>query len=73
MEDVGILYVYLVYLTDIWYINFVAIWYNLWIFGIFSRFGVLYKEKSGNPDWHICTYFMAAWRRGRCFPLKNQE
>jgi hypothetical protein len=26
----------------------VAIWYSLWLFGIFSRFGMLYQEKSGN-------------------------
>jgi hypothetical protein len=35
----------------------VAIWYILWPFGTFynclvhfSRFGMLYQEKSGNPD-----------------------
>jgi hypothetical protein len=35
----------------------VAIWYILWLFGIFygylvyfSHFGVLYQDKSGNPD-----------------------
>jgi hypothetical protein len=27
----------------------VAIWYICWLFGIFSRFGMLKKEKSGNP------------------------
>jgi hypothetical protein len=26
-----------------------AIWYSLWTFGIFSRFGILCEEKSGNP------------------------
>jgi hypothetical protein len=48
MEDVGIFYGRLVYST--------AIWYILWPFGIlfgylvhFSRFGMLYREKSGNP------------------------
>jgi hypothetical protein len=25
-------------------------WYNLWQFGIFSRFGMMYGEKSGNLD-----------------------
>jgi hypothetical protein len=25
------------------------IWYSSWKFGIFSRFGILYEEKSGNP------------------------
>jgi hypothetical protein len=34
----------LVYLMDIWY--------SSWYFGyIFSRFGILYKEISGNPDY----------------------
>jgi hypothetical protein len=49
MEDVAIFYGRLVY--------FVAIWYILWPFDIFygylvyfSRFGILYHEKSGNPD-----------------------
>jgi hypothetical protein len=37
----GPFYGYLVY--------FVATWYILWLFGIsFSRFGMLYLEKSGN-------------------------
>jgi hypothetical protein len=34
-----------------------VIWYILWLFGTFygylvhfSRFGMLYQEKSGNPD-----------------------
>jgi hypothetical protein len=30
---------------------FMDIWYSSWSFGIFfPRFGILYKEKSGNPD-----------------------
>jgi hypothetical protein len=48
MEEVGIFYGHLVYST--------AIWYILWPFGIFygyfvcfSRFGMLYQEKFGNP------------------------
>jgi hypothetical protein len=28
---------------------FMALWYNLWQFGIFPRFGILNQEKSGNP------------------------
>jgi hypothetical protein len=48
MENVGILYGNLEFVTAIWYIlwsfgNFEAIWY------IFPRFGILCKEKSGNP------------------------
>jgi hypothetical protein len=39
MESAGILYVHLVYFMDVWY--------------IFPRFGVLYQEKSGNPDFEI--------------------
>jgi hypothetical protein len=49
MEDVGIFYGYLVY--------FVAFLYMLWSFGIccchlvyFSHFGLLYPEKSCNPE-----------------------
>jgi phosphatidylglycerophosphate synthase len=31
-------------------VNCLAIWYILWSFGIFfPRFGMLYREKSGNP------------------------
>jgi hypothetical protein len=30
-------------------VYFVAIWYILGLFGVFSRFGRLYQEKSGNP------------------------
>jgi hypothetical protein len=26
-----------------------SIWYILWSFGIFPRFGMLYQEKSGSP------------------------
>jgi hypothetical protein len=48
MEDVGIFYGRLVYLTAIWYfcgrsVYFMVIWY------IISRFGILYRQKSGNP------------------------
>jgi hypothetical protein len=49
MKDVGIFYGHLVHFTDFCYI--------LWTFGMvsgnlvyFSRFGILYQEKSGNPD-----------------------
>jgi hypothetical protein len=53
LKDVGLFYGHLVYFTDIWYIS--------WPFGIlcdtlvyFSRFGMLYQEKSGNPDNQFC-------------------
>jgi hypothetical protein len=56
MKDVGKLYGHLVYFT--------AIWYILWPFGTFlvilvyfSRFGMLYQEKSGNPDPHHTILF----------------
>jgi hypothetical protein len=26
-----------------------AIWYNLWLVGIFTHFGIIYQEKSGTP------------------------
>jgi hypothetical protein len=49
MEGVGIFYGHLVHFT--------VFCYSLWTFGIvrgnlvyFSRFGILYQEKSGNPD-----------------------
>jgi hypothetical protein len=49
IEDVGIFYGHLV--------HFKVFCYILWTFGIvrgslayFSRFGILYEEKSGNPD-----------------------
>jgi hypothetical protein len=49
MEDVGIFYGHLVYFRSFCYI--------LGTFGIvrgnlvyFSRFGIFYREKSGNPD-----------------------
>jgi hypothetical protein len=60
MEDVGIFNAHLVQFTVFCYI--------LWTFGIvrgnlvhFSRFGILYKEKSGNPDWNLIDFF-----RKRC-------
>jgi hypothetical protein len=37
LRSIGIFYVQLVYLVVVWY--------------IFPRFGLLYQEKSGNPDW----------------------
>jgi hypothetical protein len=30
------------------FVYLMAIWYILWSFGIFSRFGMLYEETSGN-------------------------
>jgi hypothetical protein len=64
MEDVVIIYCNLVYCTANWYIYdhlvhcianwyiydhlvyFLVIWYN------FLRFGMLKKDKSGNPAWY---------------------
>jgi hypothetical protein len=48
MENDGIFYDYLEYITAIWdtlwpFGNFVVIWY------IFPRFGIFSQEKSGNP------------------------
>jgi hypothetical protein len=49
MENVGIFYVHMVQLMDVWCI-FIAIWYTLRPFGIFLPvFGMLLQEKSGNP------------------------
>jgi hypothetical protein len=49
LDDVGIFYGYLIILRPIGkfkgnLLHFVVIWY------IFPHFGVLYQEKSGNPD-----------------------
>jgi hypothetical protein len=49
MDNVGIIYCHLEYFTPTWSIlwpfgNVVVIWY------IFTRFGILCIEKSGNPD-----------------------
>jgi hypothetical protein len=53
-------------------IYFVAIWYNLQPFGIvcgnlviFSGFGIMYQEKSGNPDHNVNGSY--SWRA----PEKN--
>jgi hypothetical protein len=49
MEDVGIFYGHLVHFTVFCYIlrTFSIVRGNL---AYFSRFGILYLEKSGNPD-----------------------
>jgi hypothetical protein len=41
MGNVVVFYGHLEYSTIIWYI--------LWSFGIFSGYGMLYQENSGNP------------------------
>jgi hypothetical protein len=51
MEKVGIFYVHSVHYTAfgniLWpFVIFMAIWY------IFTRFGMLYHEKAGNPERH---------------------
>jgi hypothetical protein len=51
LEDNGIFYVHLVNIPAIWHIYghlvlFTPFWY------IFTRFGMLYEEKSGNPVWN---------------------
>jgi hypothetical protein len=48
MENVGTFCAYLEYIMPIWYtlcsfVSFAVIWY------IFTRFGILSQEKSGNP------------------------
>jgi hypothetical protein len=53
MENVGIFYGHLEYSTAIWSIlrplgKVGEIWYVL------PRFGILFQEKSGNPDAHSC-------------------
>jgi hypothetical protein len=65
LENVNIFYGHLKYFTDIWD--------NLWPFGtfclhlvIFSGFGIMYQEKSGNPAlvcWQsdICSWLGCNW------------
>jgi hypothetical protein len=50
----------LAYVTVIWNITYTSIWYILWPFGnvlliwyIFPRFGILRREKSGNPAIYV--------------------
>jgi hypothetical protein len=47
MEDVCIFYGRMVYLTAVW--NYCSHLVYLMVIGFFSRFGILYPEKSGNP------------------------
>jgi hypothetical protein len=68
MEDVCIFYVHVVYFTAKWctYIfyghlgHFVIVWY------ILSRFGMLYREKSGNPVWYymrsLAEFHISEWK-----------
>jgi hypothetical protein len=54
MENVGIFYAHLEYVMYTWYIlwsfgKFAIIWY------ISPRFGILRREKSGNPAAEKCT------------------
>jgi hypothetical protein len=58
MEKVGIFYGYLEFINAIWYIlwtsgNLVAFWY------ISSHFGILRREKSGNPGVRYCVTLVA--------------
>jgi hypothetical protein len=47
---VYIVVIWYLYIVVIWYLYIVVIWYRLWSFGkIFSCFGTLDQEKSGNP------------------------
>jgi hypothetical protein len=53
MDDVGTFYGHLVFFTVFCYILrtfgiFFGVYLVIWY--IFSRFGILYEEKSGNPD-----------------------
>jgi hypothetical protein len=46
MENVGIFYNYLEYLTAIWYTYFMAFWYNLCRFGIFFLIWYVWIKKN---------------------------
>jgi hypothetical protein len=41
---------------------FLTIWYILYSFGNFSGFGIMYQEKSGNPDLYDVLYVI--WLSG---------
>jgi hypothetical protein len=48
IEDVGVFYGQFVYLLAIWYIVLpIGTFFGHLVY--FSRFGMLYREKSGNP------------------------
>jgi hypothetical protein len=49
-DNVSIFYDHWEYFTATWYHTFMAIWFSLWPFGIFSNLLCLDLEKSGNPD-----------------------
>jgi hypothetical protein len=50
MEEVGIFFGHLEYLTAINIVQFLAIWYFSGHLVYFPRFGIMCQEKSGNPD-----------------------
>jgi hypothetical protein len=59
MKRVCIFYGYLEYSGNL--VQFMAIWYILWPFGILEsvlyicpRFAILNEEKSGNPGLYVC-------------------
>jgi hypothetical protein len=73
IENHGIFYDHLVYFTTIGNIlcghlvYFVVIWY------IFPRFGILYQEKSGNPDRQVNVADGAEDRAGESAPRALQR
>jgi hypothetical protein len=48
----GLFYGHSVHFIVIWYI-FLIIWYISYSFGLFSCFGLLNQDKSGNPGFPI--------------------
>jgi hypothetical protein len=53
MEDVGVFYGRLINFPGIWHI----LWWYIFSFLVhFIRFGMLYKEKSGSPEYLLCLY-----------------
>jgi hypothetical protein len=57
-------------------VYFMALWYICFSFSIFPRFGILYIEKSGNPDANATqiTRFFFPEFRGICFlPLSSEQ
>jgi hypothetical protein len=79
IENIIILYGHLEYTTAIWNILrpfgiFYGHWYLVVIWYIYPHFGMLYQEKSGNPEWDLGRRSLSAqifFSRKKYFDLKG--
>jgi hypothetical protein len=54
MDNVGIIHIIAIWnILQLYLVYYMAIWLS---FGIFSRFGTLYQEKSGNPAVYVWSF-----------------